>query len=351
MKKIFVNKIAVLPICLLAVMLTISSCRKDSDGSPSVKPGNPVSSGIAPDSAANGTLLTLSGTGLGDMRSIVFDNKNIPAAFQTTLNTETAIIFRVPDTAWGGPQNIVFTNSQGKKLTVPFKVLAYPNITAAFPMDFQAGSVVTLTGTNLLDVTKVVIKGTTDEATIVSQTRSQLVIAMPSTTASRGFLNITNATGTITTTQEFVSVDNATGIFLDDFVNNAQSWSWGGTYDPSTDDAITGAKSLKAAYDPTGTWGGLQIGMGSELTLPAGSKYFTFWAKGSDVDKQVTLTVKGNNWTTVNTMVITVPAGKWTYFREDMSTFLPGVNSISLILFQIHDSGKTIYYDNIMFVK
>jgi hypothetical protein len=91
--------------------------------------------------------------------------------------------------------------------------------------------------------------------------------------------------------------------------------------------------------------------MGSELTLPTGSKYFTFWAKGADVDKQVTLTVKGNGFTTANTMVITVPAGKWTYFREDMSTFLPGVNSISLILFQIHDSGKTIYYDNIMFVK
>jgi hypothetical protein len=114
---------------------------------------------------------------------------------------------------------------------------------------------------------------------------------------------------------------------------------------------VTGSKSLKAAYDPAGTWGGLQIGMGSELPIPAGSKYFAFWAKGADADKKVTVQIKGNNWTTDNKTEITVPAGKWTYFKLELGSFIPNVSSVSVIVFQIHEDGKTIYYDNIMFIK
>jgi len=332
-------------------VLMVTSCMKDSDGSPDVKPGNPVFGSIDPPQAPGGTVLTLKGAGLGDMRSIMFDQKNVPAKITSTLNTESVLIFNVPDTAYGGPQNIILTNSQGKTLTVPFSVIALPTVTSAFPMDFEPGSKVTLTGSNLNDVTNVLLKGTSDQATIVSQVRSQMVITMPASAIDRTNLVLTNSSGMDTTSQEFVNVPNGTAVFTDDFVDPAQSWSWGGTYAPSTDDFITGTKSLKAAYDPTGSWGGLQIGMGSELTLPAGTKYFTYWTKGADVDKQVTVEIKGNNWSTDNSKVITVPAGKWTYFREDMSTFAPGVTSISVIVFQIHDAGKTIYFDNIIFIK
>lgn len=336
---------------LLTAMFTMNACKKDTDGSPQIKPGNLMADAIAPDSAAGGALLTLTGSGLGDIRSIVFSNDSVPAPFYSTLNTETALVFRVPDTASGGDQNIIFTNSTGKTLVVPFKVLAYPNVTSAFPTDFEQGTNVTLTGNNLADVSKVVIEGTTDEATIVSQSKKQMVIQMPASSVNRGFLRITNASGDIVTTQEFTDVTNATQVFTEDFVNPAQSWSWGGEYTPSADVAITGAKSLKAAYDPAGAWGGLQIGMGSELMLPSGTKYVSFWVKGADEDKNVTFQVKGNYWSTDNAEVITVPANKWTYFRKEISSFMPGVSSVSVIVFQIHDAGKTLYFDNIMFVK
>src|SRR5258706_14925447 len=124
MKKLSFNTIALLAIAVIAIF---SSCKKDSDGSPDYKAGTPATSiGIKPDSGSGGAVLTLTGTGLGQMRSIVFDNKNVPAPFQSTLNTEENIIFRVPDTAYGGPQNIIFTNVDGKVLKVPFRVLAYP---------------------------------------------------------------------------------------------------------------------------------------------------------------------------------------------------------------------------------
>jgi hypothetical protein len=334
------------------VLVLVHACKKDSDGSATVAAGDPVATSLSPDSAAVSTVLTLQGTGLGDIRSIVFDKNNAPAAFYPTLNTGTAIIFRVPDTAVRGTQNIVFTNSAGKTLKVPFKVLPFGVVNSAFPTDFQAGSLVTLTGNNLDVVTKVTLAGTTDQATIVSQSLTQAVIKMPASTVARAALTLTTSAGDKTTPMDFVNVDQATAqVFTDDFVNPAQSWSWGGTYDPSADYIVTGAKALKAAYDPTGSWGGLQIGMGSEVPLPTGTKYFSFWARGADADVNMTVEIKGNNWSTDNSKVITIPAGKWTHFTMEIGSFIPGVSSISVIVFQINGAGKTIYYDNIMFTR
>ena len=345
MKNIFFNKTSLLFTFLAAVTLIISSCEKDGDGSPDYSAGNPIATnGIKPDSGSGGAVLTLIGTGLGQMRSVVFSNNNVPAPFQTTLNTETALVFRVPDTAFGGPQNIIFTNSEGKTLTVPFRVLAYPVVSTAFPTDFEAGSTVTLTGSNLDDVTNVVIDGTTDAATIVSKTRSQLVITMPASTVNRGFLKITNATGSIVAPQEFVNVATAIPVFNDALQTGFQNWGWGGTFAASTDDKITGTSSMKAAYDPTGSWGGMQFG-GGTVSLTT-HKYFTFWAKGADIDKNVQFWL---NWN--NQKVVTIPANKWTYFKYTLATDFPGTNAVDNVTFQIQGDGKTIYFDNIMFVK
>lgn len=347
MKFLFFKKIAVLSLLIMTVSLIVISCTKDTDGSSQYKAGTPVATnGIRPDSGSGGTTLTLEGTGLGQMRSIVFSTKNVPAPFISTLNTEEAIIFRVPDTAYGGNQNIVLTNVDGKTLTVPFRVLAYPVVSSAFPMDFQAGSTVTLTGSNLDDVTSVVINGTTDAATIVSKTRGQMVITMPASNVNRGFLKITNATGPIVTTQEFVNVSKALTVFSDQLDNGFESWSWGGDFSASTEEKITGPKSLKAAYDPAGTWGGMQLGNGGSINI-TGYKYFAFWVKGAEVDWNVQFML---NWG--NQKVITVPAKKWTYFKYDLATDYAGVSStINNVTFQIQNEGKTFYFDNIMFFK
>ncbi|RYF62531.1 MAG: cell shape determination protein CcmA, partial [Cytophagaceae bacterium] len=121
-----VYSVVSLSVLTLATGLAISSCQKDTDGSPQIGPGNPVATKVMPDSAAGGTLVTLTGTGLGDIRTIMFEKQNVPAGFQTTLNTDGAIMFRVPTEAAGGKQNIMLTNSAGQTLTVPFKVLAFP---------------------------------------------------------------------------------------------------------------------------------------------------------------------------------------------------------------------------------
>jgi hypothetical protein len=343
MKKIIFSKLGLLSIFTITIAFT--ACKKDSDGSPDYKSGTPtVSGGIRPDSGSGGTVLTLAGSGLGQMRSIVFDKKNVPAPFQSTLNTEDAVIFRVPDTAYGGPQNIIFTNVDGLSVSVPFRVLAYPVASTVFPTDFEAGTTVTITGSNLDDVTAVVINGTADAATIVSKARGKLVITMPASAVSRGFLKLTNATGSIVTTQEMVNVSKASIVFDEALQNGFQDWGWGGTYTASTDDKITGLKSFKGAFDPAGSWGGIQLG-GGNITLTT-EKYFTFWAKGADIDKNVNVNL---NWN--NTKTITIPANKWTYFKYNLATDFPGTSAVNTVVFQINGDGKTIYFDNIMFVK
>lgn len=345
MKKVIINLFTRLFLLLGIVSVLIMGCEKDSDGSPDIKTGAMSSGTINPGTAAGGEVVTLTGTGIGQIRTIVFDKNNVPAPFLSTLNTEASLVFRVPDTAFGGPQNVIFTNADGKTLSVPFSVIALPNVTAAFPTDFEAGTQVTLTGNNLDDVTTVVLDGTTDACTIVSKTRKQMVITMPASTADRAKLKLTNASGVRITDMEFVNVSRAITVFTEQLNNGFENWGWGGTFSASADDKITGTSSMKAAYDPAGSWGGMQLGNGGSINI-APYRYFSFWVKGADVDKNFQFWL---NWG--NQKVITVPANKWTYFRYELATNYPGVTSVNNVTFQIVDAGKTVYFDNIMFFK
>lgn len=344
MKK-YINKILASLLLIAASAIVLTGCQKDKDGSPDVKTGNMSSGTLNPASAAGGQVITLTGSGIGQIRSIVFDKNNVPAPFTSTLNTETDLIFRVPDTAYGGPQNVIFTNADGKTLTVTFSVIALPSVTSAFPTDFEANSTVTLKGNNLDDVSAVVFDGTTVACTIVSQTRKEMVLKMPATTVDRGKLKLTNASGERITDMEFVNVDRALTVFSDQLNNGFENWGWGGDFNASADDKITGAKSMKAAFDPAGTWGGMQLGNGGSINI-SGYKYFGFWVKGADEDKNVQFWL---NWG--NQKVITVPANKWTYFKYELLTNYPGVADVNNVTFQIFDAGKTLYFDNIMFFK
>jgi hypothetical protein len=345
MKKVIMNLFTRLFLLLGIVSVLIMGCEKDSDGSPDIKTGAMSSGTINPSSAAGGEVITLAGTGIGQIRSIVFDKNNVPAPFLSTLNTDANLVFRVPDTAFGGPQNVIFTNADGKTLSVPFSVIALPNVTAAFPTDFEAGTQVTLTGNNLDDVTAVVLEGTTDACTIVSQTRKQMVITMPASTTDRAKLKLTNASGVRITDMEFVNVSRAITVFTEQLNNGFENWGWGGTFSASADDKITGTSSMKAAFDPAGSWGGMQLGNGGSIDISP-YRYFSFWVKGADVDKNFQFWL---NWG--NQKVITVPANKWTYFKYELATNYPGVNTVNNVTFQIVDAGKTVYFDNIMFFK
>lgn len=335
-------------VVLIAVAIGVASCKKDSNGANiSSASDSPKATIIDPGQGSAGNVLTLTGANLGGIQSIVFDNGMVPATFNPNFNTDGAVLFRVPDTANGGPQNIIFTNTLGKSVTVPFKVIALAVVSGVSGSDFVTGTQFTLTGNNLADVTKVVLTGTTDQATIISKSKKQLVISMPATAVFRAKLDITNLSGTSTTTQEFVSITNNFAFFAEDF-GVMQNWSWASASGPSTAFAVTGTKSLFATYTK-GNWQALSLHKDDPKIVASNYTYLTFWVRGGTADTQ--LDVNSENGGSTNT--ITVPAGVWTYYKMPVLGFLNGV-SIERLDFKMHgpdNVDQTVYFDNILLVK
>lgn len=359
MKKLFSYKFLFIVLIVAPLALALHSCKKDRDGSPDVKAGDPVAENLTPSTASGGTVLTLTGSGLGDMRKIVFDKDSVPASFYTTLNTGSAIVFRVPDTVSGGPQNIVFTNSAGKTLLVPFTGLAFPSVTNVSNYDFVAGAQLILTGNNLETVSKVVLNGTTDAATIVSKSKKRLVITMPSTATPRAALNITNVTGTLTTTQEFVNLDLAYQIFTDAYGAGFSDGSWGDAAFISTTEFKTGSKSIAKNYQK-GNWHllGLANWWPSVAQDPA-YKYLTLWVKGASRDYSLYIMsdkITGGYGSFIDANKINVPANVWTYFKVPLSTLnLWATGSpFQQLGFRIQGpdaQDEVFYFDDILLVK
>ncbi|MCS3800506.1 IPT/TIG domain-containing protein [Niastella sp. OAS944] len=359
MKKLFCFRSLIIVI-VAALVLYVQACKKDKDGSPDVEAGNPVAESLTPSTASGGTLLTLTGTGLGDMRKIVFDKDSVPAPFQSTLNTENAIIFRVPDTVSGGLQNIVLTNSAGKQLLVPFTGLAFPSVTSVSNYNFVAGTELTLRGNNLETVSKVVLNNSTDEATVISKSKKQLVIKMPATTTARTALNITNFTGTTTTTQEFVNLDLAFKIFTDDYAAGFENDSWGDAAFISTAEFKTGTRSLGKKYAKA-NWH--LIGIANwwpGVDQDPAYKYLTVWVKGASKDYSLYITTDKTTtggWDDFpEPNKINVPANVWTYFKIPLSTLKLWAEGTPFkqIGFRIKGpdaQDETFYIDDLLLVK
>ncbi|HEY0678192.1 MAG TPA: IPT/TIG domain-containing protein [Chitinophagaceae bacterium] len=352
------NRVAMLLIFSLAAIVV--SCKKDTDGSPDYSAGTPTFSAITPGEGAGGTVVTITGSGLGRMSTIVFDNANVPATFQPNLNTESSIVFRVPDTAYGGQQNIVLTNVDGKMLTVPFKVIALPKVTDVSNYNFNTGSQITLIGNNLGDVSSVVLTGTTTAATIISKSRKEMVIEMPATTLSKTTLDLTNTSGKVTTSQEFISLANNFIIYSDGYGPGAynsgvQSWSWATTVSEVNDIVKTGTKALKADYQN----GGLSLFLGSNWATPALNftdfhnpkpSALAFYARNPGTTP-ITIVIQpdggAGSFTATGQATVSVPANnQWTYFR--IPYFLTG--NFSRLNLRVQTTA-TIYFDDILWIK
>jgi hypothetical protein len=357
MKKIINTNIALLLMLVISLAFAFSSCEKDSDGSPDVKAGTPVFESVTPASASGGTLVTVKGTGLGDIRAVIFSKESVPAYLMSTLNTETALLFRVPADAAGGSQNIILVNSKNDTLKVPFNVLAFPQLVAVNNYNFVAGDQITITGTNLNDVINVKLTGTSDMATIVSKEKKKLVITMPATAAKNATLDVTNITGLTTSTFELVCLTNIFVCYTDAwgagaYNSGVQSWSWGCSVSETSDVFMTGTKSLKVSY----TDGGLSMFLGSDWADPIHvftdwytPTYFAFWAKGDGKAADLVIISDSPPWDgsfPTGTFKVTVPADVWTYVKVPASTWAPRYGRLN-----IKCSGtQSVFFDDLIYI-
>jgi hypothetical protein len=349
-------KSSILKIATFAFLLGtvwLSSCKTDDVTVP-------VANKIAPDSAAAGKVLTLTGTGLSDMSSIVFEKGNVPASFVSTLNTDNNLIFRVPDTANGGIQNIIFTNKSGASTSVSFKVIALPTVSSVDKVIFGAGrGNITLTGNNLGDVSKVTVSKATTACTIISKSKKKLVVQMPATNLSRFALDITNASGVSTTATEFINADVAVPFFDEKFADGFGNASWGDDIKVTSDAAYSGKYALAKTY-AKGNWHLAGLGWGW-VPYSADYKYIVFAIKGGslDYDLWLTLNTQANGWgfgDFSDKNQITVKAGVWNFYKLPLNTidFWAAGKNLQAIGWRIKGpdaQDETFYFDDIMLVK
>lgn len=343
----------------ISVTMLIASCEKEAKPL-STASSNPAANKIDPGQGAANALLTVTGSGLGAITGIWFEIDSVEVTVNPNLNTDNAILFRIPADAVPGQQNILFKNSAGVEFKVPFVVLGLPAITTVSNYNFTAGADITLTGKNLDDVTKVVINGSATELTVVSKTATSLVVKMPaSTTLSLFKLDITNAAGTITTTQEFVSIDNAYAVFLEGYGAGWDNGSWGPAEISSTF-AKSGTRSFKATYGK-GSWSADGFANWSPgMDNSAGYRYFSFWVKGADRDLTYYLTADkkagGDYGNSDKSTPIAVPANVWTYYKlkiEDIGLWSTGspMQRLGWMIQGPNDGDAVLYFDDVIFIK
>lgn len=326
---------------ILLIGSIFTACKKDDNMEASSNPqANPLEVVEGPP----GTVVTVTGSGLAGMRSIIFDNNQVPAPFNPVFNNANAVLFRVPDTAYGGLQNIILTNNLGREISLPFTVIALPSVASIFPAEFTAGSEVTITGNNLETAERVVLVGGA-EATIISNSRREMVVQMPGSDADRVRLNITNESGDYTYGADLINLDNTLQVFTENFGDGFDNWSWGGSYTPSTEEFVLGSYGLQANMVGN-SWGALSLHHGSGMSL-ADYQEVSFWIKGGAVETTYQFSI---NWNQQQN--IAVPANDWTHFRFPLSIWKnEGINQVDDMVWQVEGDGALIYFDNIIFIK
>jgi hypothetical protein len=356
MKNIF-NKSLLLVSFATVLLVVITSCKKDSDGNPAGEPSqSPSAKLIRPDSGAGNTVLILEGSGLSDIRTIVFDRNNVPGTFNPNFNTDYSLVFRVPDTAFGGPQNIVFTNSAGISFSVPFKVIALASVASVSSYSWSAGESITLTGNNLDDVSAVTFELSGTAATIVSKTRKTLVLTMPASTVVSTKLKIKNGSGTITTTQEFINADQAFVFLRDGYGNGEQDASWGDAGGISLVQKISGLSSYGKNYQK-GNWH--LMGFGWNNISQGSYQYLSFWMRGGLIDHEIFVNTNqsaGGVRAYNSYEKIDVRAGVWQYYKLSLAALKlwqngAAFNQIAWSIKGPDNADELMYLDDVMLIK
>ncbi len=334
-------------ICVLAAVAMLVSCTKKTTVNPSV-------AAITPGQGSGGDVVTMTGRGLANFKTAVFDLGDVPVAFNPNFNTDKAVIFRVPSAANVGDQHIVFTTYSGYQFSVPFSILPIPVLASVYPAEWEAGNTVTISGNYLATVNHVAFSASSDTAIVVSSTATQLVVKMPASAVANTKLVVTNDVGKSTSNFSLINMDQQLKFFTEGYASKAQDWSWNNTTGNvvSTDFAVSGTHSLKDIYSAGGN-GGLSFHWDDTLKLSDYSA-LSFWVRGGSSDNTIKVfpdaVIVGPS--SAPSVTVAVPSNVWTFVTLSMSNF-SGVTSFQRFDFQIGNTtaNQTLYYDNVILIK
>jgi hypothetical protein len=147
----------------------------------------PVITSFSPAIGTQGSTVTITGTGFSGITSVTFNDVNAP---NFTVVSSTQINVTVPANATSG--KIKVTNSLGTAISVN-NFYVTPFISAISPTSGNAGSTLTITGTNLGSAK---VRFNSTEVTPVTNTNTNITVIVPSIGAGAVNVTVVNQGGT-----------------------------------------------------------------------------------------------------------------------------------------------------------
>jgi sugar lactone lactonase YvrE len=160
--------------------------------------GTPTVTGVSQTSAGAGSTITLTGTNLNQITSVnFFGASGTPAT--VVSSSATSLVVTVPANPSANQGQIFVSNAAGNALSPTFTVILPPTITGISSLVTTTGQTLTLTGTNMGNITAVRFFGTAGTVGVIQQqSLTQVVVTVPAGIAgSVGNIAITNIAGTV----------------------------------------------------------------------------------------------------------------------------------------------------------
>lgn len=160
----------------------------------------PVIAGLAPNPVKNGAALTVTGTNLDLITSVSFGGGKTGAILGG--GTATEIKVNVPKDATSG--TVSFGTAAGKSVTSGSLAMVVPTIASISPLALKTNAGLTIAGTNLDLVVKVLFTGG-NQVTVANPGESEIMVTVPSGTLS-GPVTIITTNGTEVASGESLTI-------------------------------------------------------------------------------------------------------------------------------------------------
>lgn len=326
----------------------------DVQSADTVKVALPTATSFAPNPVKHGTDLTITGTDLDLVKKVYFNGVTAPV---TTFVSQAAtqLVVTVPGATTKGKVTLEAASTLQTTAGGDLDVLL-PAITGLSPNPIDINANVTITGTNLDLVASVsfsdtVAGKTRTVTTFESQSPTQIVVKVP-TGSSSGKLTFGIKNSTLTVKSSALLGVNGFPpppiiLYNDALTSTWNGWiggGWGGTKDlASTEQAKSGTKSAKIAYDASGYGVPLQLG-GANIALDGYTtlKLSIYGGAGSD-GKSVNIGFNEQDGKTV-----TLVEGQWNDFAIPLSQISTATTLTHLYIKKYSSGGAyTIYVDDL----
>ncbi|MBX2894213.1 MAG: hypothetical protein KF763_02130 [Cyclobacteriaceae bacterium] len=315
----------------------------------------PTVTALTPASIRHTGSLTISGTNLDLITSVVFEGGAEVLKNAFTNHTATEIKLAVPATTLKGKLTLK-QQSPVSVVTANELVIILPTATTATPSPVIPGTGnLTITGTDLDLVAELglPVYGTVQASAFINHSATQIVVAIPEGTKSGGitYKTIHGFAGNLGVTVRVPAPGPPPlpiTLYDETIATGGGDWSWNAVVSnpASTEQFYSGEVSWK--YQTTSA-GGLSAG-GITPVNASGQQVFTFALFGGPgTQGRQVAAILNDNWSDYNAVVL--EEGKWTEYQIPLSAY-PTTNLNQVVRFALKVEGtpaSVIYADRVGF--